>query len=370
MLSGHGGDVYEMARHHHCTHASIIDMSSNINPLGPPPGLLHYLQASITATTRLPEVDSRQTIRQFAEHLSIDPMQILAGNGTTQFIYSIPQVLDIRKALIIGPVYSDYADACRLHQRSTSMLFADESAGFYPDFSRLSNKLDRADTVFICNPNNPTGSHIDPMELTRMCRQNPDTRFVIDESYLPFMDDGEKNSMILSGLANVIVLLSISKIFAIPGLRIGFLVAPAGIIEKFRRHLPPWSVNGLSQAAVDYLTRHQDIVQSFVKKTRDYLRLQRETFFKTCEHIYPLKLYPSVTPFFLARLPDTMSSDEVCKHLADEKVLIRNCNNFPGLSNQFIRISLKAPEVNRMLAGRLVSLVDKSINTRARSVEN
>ncbi len=370
MLDGHGGNIYEMARRHGCTPACINDMSSNMNPLGPPPGLLAYLQNKVEAITRLPEVDSQQTIRLYAEHLAVDPKQLLAGNGTTQFIYAIPQVLNIGKALIVGPTYSDYADACRLHQINTSMTIADESADFHPDLNRLSEKLDGVDTVFICNPNNPTGSHIDPLDLMPICRRHPDTRFVIDESYLPFTDNGEKNSMVYSGLSNVIVLLSISKIYAIPGLRIGFLVASTDVIDKFKRHLLPWSLNSLSQSAVDYLTTHSDLVQSFLEKTRGYMRLQKEEFFKTCKSFARLKLYTSATPFILARLPDTIRSEWVCSRLADEKVLIRNCNNFPGLSDQFIRISLKTPEVNRMLAGRLVALMEKSFHTASRSVKN
>ena len=363
MLDGHGGNIYEMARRHGCLKENIIDMSSNINPLGPPPGLLDHLNANLSVTTRLPEVDSGETIKQYAEHLSINPERILAGNGTTQFIYSIPQVLNIRRALIVGPTYSDYADACNLHQITASMMIASESADFCPDLSRLEKKLDCADTVFLCNPNNPTGSYISPTELKRLCRRHLDTRFIIDESYLPFVDQGQSKSMIHSGLENVVVLLSISKIFAIPGLRIGFLVGSSNFIDKFKRHLMPWSVNSLSQAAVHYLTAHNDLVQSFVDKTRHYIRLQREEFFRTFKFITPIKLYPSATPFFLARLPDTISSDWVWSCLANEKVLIRNCSNFPGLSDRFIRISLKTWQANRMLAERLVTLVVNAVNT-------
>ncbi|MGD8262442.1 MAG: aminotransferase class I/II-fold pyridoxal phosphate-dependent enzyme, partial [Desulfobacterales bacterium] len=115
MIGGHGGNIYDMARRLGCLTTDIIDMSSNMNPLGPPPGLLDYLADNIlTATTQLPEVDSSEMTENFAAYLGVDAHRLLAGNGTTQFIYSIPRVLETRKALIVGPTYSDYVDACNL----------------------------------------------------------------------------------------------------------------------------------------------------------------------------------------------------------------------------------------------------------------
>ena len=157
MLNGHGGNIFEMARRHGCPAENILDMSSNINPLGPPPGLMDYLRTNLSVATRLPEVDSGETVRQYAEYLSVNPNRILAGNGTTQFIYAIPQAFKSRSMLIVGPAYSDYADACKLHGVSATMLMAAESDYFMPDLVLLKKKLAEADTVFICNPNNPTG---------------------------------------------------------------------------------------------------------------------------------------------------------------------------------------------------------------------
>ena len=362
MLSGHGGNIYEVARHHGCSPQEIIDMSSNINPLGPPPGLLQHLKDDITKSTRLPEVDSGETIRRFADYLDIDSDRILAGNGTTQFIYTIPQALGAKRALVLGPTYSDYADACNLHHIPSSVLIAAESSSFRLDFSHLEKKIGGADTVFLCNPNNPTGVHIAVADLKRLCKQYPKIRFVIDESYLPFVKDGETQSMLKSGLKNVIVLLSISKIFAIPGLRIGFMVAPSDLIAKFKRYLLPWSVNSLAQAAVYFLTAQGSLIRNFVNETREFIEIQRKDFNEAFKSVNSIKLYPSKTPFFLARLPNSISAESAWNFLANDRILIRNCCNFPGLSNQFIRISLKTPLANRRLVDKLLELVDRSAN--------
>ncbi len=360
MLGGHGGNIFEMARSLGCAPSEIIDMSSNINPLGPPAGLLDYLIKNIDAAGCLPEVDSRETTNHFARHFDIDPVRLLAGNGTTQFIYMMPSVLDTRGALILGPTFTDYADACRMHNVLPAMMLADASDDFCPDISRLEQKIEGKDTVFICNPNNPTGSLIPKGELEWICRTHPGTNFIIDESYLPFVNLAEKASMMYPELPNVVVLVSISKIFKIPGLRIGFVVSSAGTIKKFRRYLPPWSVNSLAQAAGCYLAAQGADVDLFIRKTKLFFEDQRKEFYKYFEHVPEIKLIPGATPFVLIRLPDSISAGRVCAQIARDKILIRDCTNFHGLSDQFIRISLKTRQENRTLAEKLLSVVPTS----------
>jgi len=357
MLGGHGGNIYETARRQGCAPSEIIDMSSNTNPLGPPPGLVDFLKKNIDAVTDLPEVDSKEITRFFAECFALNPDRVLTGSGTTQFIYTIPRVLEIRKALVLGPTYADYADACRMHNIRPVMVLAEASDDFRPDMNRLTNKIDDKDSVFICNPNNPTGSLIPKDELERLCRSHPDTNFIVDESYLSFVSQGEKESLINSALSNVIVLISVSKIFKIPGLRIGFVISVAETIKKFRRCLLPWSVNSLAQAAGRYLAAQRTEIGSFIQKTQMFFEDQRNEFCEKFEHLPEIRFFPSTTSFLLIKLPPIFSADRVCSQLAREKILIRNCTNFYGLSGQFIRISLKSREQNRMLAEKLLAII-------------
>ena len=360
MLSGHGGNIYEMARRLGCAPSELSDMSNNINPLGPPPGMLNFLQDNIEATTRLPEVDNKEIIKNFAERFAMDPEGILAGNGTTQFIYLIPRVLETKRALVLGPTYADYADACSMHNVGPTVFITEESDNFQPDISKLTKTIDGKDTVFICNPNNPTGSLVPKNELQWLCKSHPDTTFIVDESYLPFVNRSEKESMLNSGFANVMVLISISKICKIPGLRIGFIAAGAETIKKFRRYLLPWTVNSLAQAAVRYLASEEANIGMFIKKSKLFFEGQRKAFYEKFEHIPEIKLLPSTTPFVLIKLPDFLSAGNVCAQLAQDKILVRDCSNFHGLSDQFIRISLKTQEENRTLAEKLRLLIQNS----------
>jgi len=363
MLGGHGGNIYEMAQRLGCAQSEIIDMSSNINPLGPPPGLVNYLEKNIDAITNLPEVESKEFTKIIAKRFDLNPECILAGNGTTQFIFLTPQVLETKRALVVGPTYADYADACRLHHVWPAYFMAKESDKFRPNISRLIKRIDSEDTVFICNPNNPTGSFIPKDELEWLCRSHPDKNFIVDESYLPFVNLGEKESMINSRLANVIVLISISKIFKIPGLRIGFIVSSSENIKKFRRNMLPWSVNSLAQAAGRYLAAQWPEISIFINETKLFFECQRKEFYEKFEHIPEIRLFPSTAPFVIIKLPGFLSAGSICSQLAQDRILVRDCTNFQGLSNQFIRISLKTRRENQMLAEKLILLI-KSAKTR------
>jgi threonine-phosphate decarboxylase len=356
VIGGHGGNIYDLARELGCSPVDIIDLSSNVNPLGPPPGLCDYLSQHMQAIGVLPEVDNRGMIQGYAEHLSVSTERLVAGSGTTQFIYSIPRVLDVKKALIVGPTYSDYADACRMHGIAPIFFLCREGQEFQPDLDRLEEESAVADTVFVCNPNNPTGALIPAERLKRLCLRHPKVRFIVDESYLPFVAGGEAHSLAACGLENVIVLLSISKIYRIPGLRVGFLIAAPAIADAFAGSIWPWSVGSLSQAAVSFLSGAGGALSAFVAETRGYLEDQRRELRRRFASVPGLKVYPSTTSFVLIRLPEGLSAATTWSHLARERILIRNCGNFRGLSDRFIRIAPKDSETTRRVAERLAEL--------------
>ena len=359
MIKGHGGNIYDLAERLGCDASEIIDMSSNINPFGPPPGLVDYLKKHILKINALPEVDAGNTSAAFSDRYGIDRNRVLAGNGTTQFIYSIPQVLQAKRVLIVGPTYADYADGCRMHGISYDYYLTEASNSFTPDHTVLRNRFDGIDTVFICNPNNPTGVLWSREALLSLISDHSNIRFVVDESYLPFVSDGDKESLIQAELPNLLILHSLSKIFRIPGLRIGFLVAPKAIIEKFYTYLLPWSVNSLSQAAVQYLMTNRAETESFIHSTRDRIRGERELLRDTLSKSSSITVYPSTTSFMLARLNKGITAEDTVEYLSHHKILIRNCANFEGLSNRFIRLSLKSSDANRMAARLLLDMDHK-----------
>lgn len=358
MIHGHGGNIYALADRLGCRAEDILDLSSNVNPLGPPPGLTHHLKATLPSIARLPEADARGMVRAFSAFYKVPASSVLAGNGTTQLLHQIPRALGTRRALIAGPTYADYRDACATEGAEWRFHLAGEDQDFAVDLDALVRAAETCDTVFICNPNNPTGQLISGDRLQALCQRLPDKRFVIDESYLPFVPGGESASLMASPPENAIVLHSMSKIFRVPGLRIGFAVAKTPWIEKLARFAMPWSVNSLAQAAVIHLLSQSEATVDFIENSRKLLAEEIDALRRTLVRSVPgLIVYPTVTSFVLIRLPGRWTAGRVWNALAEQGMLIRDCSNFEGLSERFIRISVQTPEVNRKAAAALVRLL-------------
>ncbi|WDP90714.1 MAG: pyridoxal phosphate-dependent class II aminotransferase [Desulfobacter sp.] len=353
MIIGHGGNKQKLADRLGCPVDEIIDMSSNLNPLGPPERIHRLIRENIEAIHALPEPDGMSMARGFARYHGIAPENVIPGNGTTFFIYTLPLALGAKKVLIAGPTYSDYRDGCAMHGIEIRHFMAGPDTGFQPDMDELSRLAGEADIVFICNPNNPTGALIPKPELEKLIRRHPGTCFVADESYLPFVDDAEEISLVShTDIDNLVVLSSMSKIFRIPGLRTGFLSGAVPLIEKVMAYYQPWSVNALAQEVIRDIFNHPDEILPFYQKTRAYIKEEKAAFLKSLSGVAGIRLFEAPTYFVLATL-DKMTAPEFCDRVGDDKILIRDCSNFEGLSHRFVRFSLKDRSINGALANSI-----------------
>ncbi|WP_028578718.1 pyridoxal phosphate-dependent aminotransferase [Desulfogranum japonicum] len=352
MIIGHGGNKVAAASKLGCRPEDIVDMSSNINPLGMVPGLMEHLGQRLEQVMSLPEVDAGEAIASMAHLLDIDPSRMLMGTGTTQFIYTVCPALQPERVLVVGPTYADYSSACTMHQVEQKYFLAGSEDGFRLDCQQLAIQAREYDVVFLCNSNNPTGQCVPHDDLVQLCRSLPDTTFVIDESYLPFAPKQYARSMTASGLENVVVLWSISKIFGIPGLRAGFLVAEQPVLERFRAFMQPWSANSLAQEAAVFLGAHKKETLEFIEQSADFVRLQVDVFQSSLEDL-PLQIYPTLTPYMLIGLPENLRAESLCEAMLQERLLIRNCSNFYGLNDQYVRIALKNSDINEKAAQQL-----------------
>lgn len=351
MIIGHGGNKKDLAKRINCAVDDIIDMSSNLNPLGPPEMIEKLICDNLFKIRSLPEPDAATLRKGFAKFHEIDHTQVVAGNGTTWFIYTIPQALGCKKVLIVGPTYSDYKDACLMHNISFQHCLAKESDMFHPDIDEISRMAKEADTVFICNPNNPTGSLVPREKLEYLIQKHENINFIIDESYLPFVDQAHEISLVsYNQYKNVIVLSSMSKIFRIPGLRTGFLSAASGVVDKIMAYYQPWSVNALAQTVIEHIFDHPEEIESFYRKTRAYINTEKQAFLESLADIQGLQIFESSTYFILARLTNKMTSNDFCERIGQHKILIRDCSNFFGLSDQYVRFSLKERQINKGLS--------------------
>ncbi|NIR47481.1 threonine-phosphate decarboxylase [candidate division KSB1 bacterium] len=356
MLTGHGGNLSEIAREFGLAPDKIIDFSSNVNPFDYPPELEQYLASNLNAIRRFPETNSQYLGRKLSEIHNCAPEQILVGNGSTEIIYLIPRAFSAKWTLIVAPTYADYADAVLFAGGRVDYFFAKRQQAFQPDLPELEKRIDGHDLVFLCNPNNPTGRLLEPELLRKVMRRFPAVTFVLDATYSEFVGV-QTSRQALFDLGNVIELHSLGKIFAVPGLRLGYSICSGELNRRMLKYKEPWTVNTLAQLAGEFLLRKK----SWVTESRRAIAEEMDFLRKSVSEISSLHLFDSQTNFCLFEILNPEVDATFLKDMLLQKnMLIRDCSNFAGLSDRFFRIAVQKREKNQMLLAALREILEEN----------
>ena len=316
-------------------------MSSNLSPLGVVPGLLELLADRLPEIAFLPETASETLVELFAARHNLQSSQVLAGNGTTEFIYGVPASLGLKKALIVEPTYSDYRRASEWAGMETLYYFLQFNEDFRLDLQRLGEQLTGDELVFICNPNNPTGGFTPASALYQLALDHPQTVFLVDESYISFLP--ERSLMDFPMRDNLFVLGSFSKVYGIPGLRLGFLASSESRMAALRGRLKPWGVNRLAQVAGEFLLQSAD---QYVREVVDFLAAQRPGVVAQLGDLPGVQVIPGESHFILCFLNREIRAEELRRRMLEQRIMIRNCENFNGLDDRYFRVSMQSDAKN------------------------
>ncbi|MEJ5248226.1 MAG: cobyric acid synthase [Caldilinea sp.] len=342
----HGAIDYAEIEQLGLTPDAILDFSQNSNPFGPSPAVQQALQTIDLA--RYPDREYRALRRALADALRTTPESILVGNGASEILW-LAAFAFLRRGdavLIVGPTYGEYARVAALMGATVHEWRGEERNAFAVEPEAIERLLEQRlpSAVFLCNPNNPTGRFTPVEVLHAWARRWPQTLFIVDESYLAFL--ASPRSAYAPDLANLLIVRSLTKEYALAGLRLGYALAAPTFIEAMRRVQPPWSVNALAQAAG--AAALADLTH--LRETLAALRLAKEELIAGLEHggWRPL---PSETHFMLVRVGDGAA---LRRRLLAHGLLVRDCASF-GLSAH-IRIATRKPEENRRLLNALEQL--------------
>lgn len=342
MLHGHGDD-----RARYATEIRA-DFSTNVWYGGEPDGLKEYLFSQWESINRYPDVLAESLAGQIANHYQTTADQVLVNSGTTESIYLIAQAYAGRTTTIVTPAFAEYEDACRMHGHT--LTFLDWSA--IMDLPPL-----MSDLVFICNPNNPTGAVF--CQLADWIRQNPQTLFVVDEAFIEFTDQLTTAIPLVGQLDNLLIMRSLTKAYAIPGLRLGYVVGSSALIDRLKANKQPWTVNAMALAAGRYIFDHFDAVQLPLRQ----LLVDKQLFVNELQRNTALQVYESGTPssaalssaahFFLAKTLTGTAAELKMYLLEKHGLLIRDASNFRGLEAGHFRLCTLSPGKNALLINAL-----------------
>lgn len=325
----------------------LLDFSANINPLGMPQEVCNAIIQSVSGCVHYPDPYCTELTGALSEYEHIPASQIVCGNGAADLIFLIANAFRPRRALLPVPTFSEYAFALRETGCEITEYPLDASQNYQLDAGFADMLSDGFDIVFLCTPNNPTGQLIQPALLHQIadaCRKHH-ILLVCDECFLRFCADAASYSLRPHLYENGIILNAFTKLYAIPGLRLGYaLCGSEEHAERLRQTGQFWRVSVPAQAA-GIAALH---IRDWIPKTVQYVTQER-AFLTDALRKAGLHVYDGAANFLLIQAPEHFA-DEMMKH----KIIVRRCDDFRGLKNGHFRIAVRTHSENLALISALI----------------
>jgi threonine-phosphate decarboxylase len=336
-------------RHGGAAGAGALDFSAGINPLGPPASVLAVLRDNLSAVARYPDPDCRALTRHLARLHGVGRECVVAGNGAAELIHAAARAVRPRRVAVVEPTFTEYRRAA-LRCGALIDHWLSEKAYFQPGPFDPGG----ADLVWLCNPNNPTGRLWPPGEVAAWVAAHPGSVFVVDEAFLPFRPDEPEHSLapLVERQPNLIVVRSLTKLYALPGLRLGYALAAPEWAERLREQLPPWSVNALAQLAG--LAALED--DPYRERTHAWFRTEPPRFCQGLRKLDGLEVLPTQANFILLRLRHA-TAEAAARRLREDHILVRDAGDFVGLGPSWLRVAVRTAAENERLLAALADAV-------------
>jgi len=356
----HGGRIWQIARKTRRDPKEFLDFSANINPLGPSPKAVSAIRESLWKLPYYPDSDSTHLRQVIARRLSTTLDNVVAGNGSTEIIHLFAEanLQPKGEAVIPQPTFAEYEAATRRFGGKPKFVFAGRKT-LCLHLDKVAARVgSETEAVFICNPNNPTGELIEKNQMLELVEKTEDENvpMLVDETFIEFSE--RENDSSLTHLApkfpNLVVLRSFTKMYALTGLRIGFAIGHADMIEHILRRKEPWNVNCLAEAGALASLADKD----YVRRTKELVQREKRFLQERLGRIPGLKPFPSEANFILVCTQETgKTSREIQSSLIRRGIIVRDCSSFRGLGNNFIRVAVKRRKQNEKLMKALSAIV-------------
>ncbi len=340
----HGGDIYSFDK-------DVLDFSINTNPLGIRQEIRAAAISAIGDMDKYPDMRQEKLKAAIGKMEGVDPDHIICGNGASEMIFALVTALKPEKTLLLSPSFTEYEIAVDSVRTEKVFYLLKEENSFDLKEDILERINGDIDMFFICNPNNPTGRMIEKELLKRIlekCCEN-DVCLVIDESFTGFSPRYDECSMVEEAerYDNLIILKSFTKMYSLPGLRLGYgIIKDPEIVEKLEKSRAPWSVSNIAESAgiaACALKKHPDNTRAFIKREKNKICLQMSYLEEK-----GIRFIESEADFILFTAPDVKGKN-LYDLLLERNMLIRRCGDFRGLDGRWYRISVQDEASNQKL---------------------
>ena len=379
MHDTHGGNIFKFAHDHHINISEISDFSANINPLGPSKKGLDALNERLNYISHYPEVTNDAVLNTIADVYGVDKESILIGNGAAELLYVIGRLPGYTGAFVPAPGFSEYRASMnaanipvrdifyRQRQYDNGIPYFEVPYLALQTFAAELKGQDGRIIVFLGNPNNPDGTLLDKIQIKILANMLRDANslLVIDESFIDFIGNeslrDNSNSLrdLINDYDNVIIVQSLTKFYAVPGLRIGAAFANPTLIQSLHQFIPAWSVNTLAQAYIVAALNDSN----YIKDTKNLLLNESKYMYNSLSNFKNLIVYKPSANYILTNIDDSqITVNDIQAELEKHNTLIRSCANYKGLGPLWMRIAIKDHEHNVSLI-HLLSDIFENRNT-------
>lgn len=350
----HGGNIYEDT-----PAGGWLDFSANINPLGLPFSARQAMTAHIGDVIHYPDPDARKLRDALSSVYDVSREELVLGNGAAELFYLFFQTFRPAQTLLPVPSFSEYERAALAAGSQVTYFQLDPQDDFRLDVARLIAALPEKGCVIIGNPNNPTGTLLARNELLRLsdAAAAKKTWLLVDESFLDFLPDDAPYSLL--GTAErpyLFVIRSLTKFFALPGLRLGFGAAALPSIQAMERGKDVWNVNLLAQEAGSAALGDF----SYAEASRRLMATERQFLCTALSALPGVHVFSTQVNFLLLDIRQTgLTSEAFTDAMRQEGILVRDCANYPGLDGRsYVRLAVRTHEENEKMLKRLETILE------------
>jgi threonine-phosphate decarboxylase len=361
---GHGGDLLTASETYGRSSDGFVDFSSNMNPFGPPACVERLMREGWKDINKYPDPAVRELRHALSVEYKVPPESILVGNGAAELIDLAVRVLQPKLTGLARPSFSEYEEAVHKIGGEVRNIPLNAANGFEAELDTMVRAASECDLLFLGHPNNPTGRLVPSEVVERVIGSG--TPLILDEAFIDFVEEEERNTWIREAakLDRLMVVRSMTKFFAIPGIRLGFIVAHPERIEQLRRLQVTWSVNFLAQRiGVEAL---QD--REYAKRVKSWLAQERSWLTAQLEEL-GLNVFPSEVNYLLFSLAGHpgVKIGSVQREMGLRGILVRDGSRFLGLNDTYCRVAIRLREDNEKLVRELAAVL-KQLSGQGASV--
>ena len=345
----HGGNIFCFAEKFNYLLSDIIDASASIVPFVIPDFLKDelYIEIKNESFRYYPERNLNKLKEAIGIFHDIDPSCIMPGNGASELITWVGfEAAKYKENCLPVPGFVDYERALNCWQ--AKYFFEELPKNNFRNIKQPFPLKPKCDVLWITNPNNPTGQLWDRESLEELIENYK--LVICDEAFLSLTPNGENESLIplTKKFDNLIVIRSLTKLFSIPGLRLGYMISSSKRCQDLNNLRDPWPVNSLAIQAGMKLLNSKEEYKKWINKIHTWINIEKQWLTDELKKISQIKVYESSTNFFLIKGEHSLM--ECINYLSRQKILLRECSSFKFLDNKWARISLQTHEKNKIIA--------------------